>query len=407
MTRRPFARFLRWLGTIMAGYFIITTAITTTVDPWRINAAPWAINALDGARDLYNNRRVGKAALANRGNWRVVILGSSRIEIGLDPASPVFHGRPAVNLGMSAASLYENLAVGNYALDRNPHIDTLLLGIDPGDLFSDQDSRGSNHFYQSPFADNNRSIERSINQLIGWNALVDSFGTLSRQVTGRPPRFSPLGRMQEPSGQSNLRKFVEAAFIETSVGQWSPCPELLRQAKADALTAFIHRARQAGIAMYIVIPPQHALKQIHPTKDLPATMGWETDLLALADICRKANATATKGPPVQVWSFLTFNAFTCQPMPDPAAADQSLPGWLDLGHFEPALGDRMFQTLFAAPSNSQTPPAGINLLEGDWNTHCRAWCLAHRDYCVAHPQEVAWWRGLMARRVAKSVKAEN
>lgn len=401
--KRPYFRFLRWFGGLLGGYLVVTAAITTTVDPWRINAAPWRLDAIDGARDFYSNRRVGKAALANRGDWRIVILGSSRVEIALDPAHLVLRGRPAVNLGLSASTLYENLAVGDYALARHPQVETVVLGIDPGDLFNTIDSRRANHYEQSPFADNNHSIERTISQLIGWNALADSVATVRRHATGKPPKFSPLGRMQEPSDEPNLRRFVEAAFIEDSAAQWNQRPQELCQPKVAALAAFIARVRQAGIALHLIIPPQHALKQLHPTADLPASMGWETDLLALAGICRQANASAATGPPVTLWSFLTFNPLTTKPMPAPGAADQRMPGWFDLGHAYTELGDRVLQTLFASPEELAADPApvGVNLLAGDWEAHRAAWCQAHRDYCRNHPQDVAWWRALVARRAGQ------
>ena len=85
---RPFARFLRWFGALLGSYLVFTAVLSTTVDPWRINAAPWALAALDPAREICQTTRVGKAAIANRGIWRAAIFGSSRLEIGLDPTHP-------------------------------------------------------------------------------------------------------------------------------------------------------------------------------------------------------------------------------------------------------------------------------------------------------------------------------
>lgn len=402
MTRRPFSRFLRWFSVLMAGYFLIAAIFSTTVDPWRINRAPWAIDALDKAREISNARRLGKAALANRGIWQAAILGSSRIEIGLDPGHPVFHGKATVNIAMTGASLYENVAIGNYTLARNPQLKLLIFGIEPGDLHSDTDSRTSNLYYQSPFADNNHSIERSINQVIGWRALVESIETLRRHCNGIPPKFSPLGQMLQPGDHDNLRQFVEAMPYEYSPVQWNVHPQILRQQKADLLSGFVMRVRQAGSEMHIVISPQHALKQIHPNEDAPAAMGWESDFRALANICTVANARPAKGPPVKLWSFLTFNPFTTTPMPEPTAPSQQMPGWFDLGHFNTRLGNRMLETLFAAEHAPSTAaaPVGVNLLDGDWNALRDAWIKDHRDYCARHPQDVRWWRKLISRSAA-------
>jgi hypothetical protein len=408
MTRRPFRRFLRWFSVMLGGYLALAFTLTTTIDPWRINGAPWAMDSLDNSREISKARRVGKAALANRGSWLAVILGSSRIEIGLDPTHPALPQPGTVNLAMSGATLYETVASGNYALDRNPHIRTLILGIEPGDLHRDVDSRLSNLFYQSPFADNNHSIERSIGQVVGWRAFAESIATLRRRWQGIRPKFSPLGQMLQPGDHDNLRAFVESMPMENYADQWLVQPRNLRMKKVELLDGFIARVRQAGIAMILVVPPQHALKQIHPTQDQPETMGWEGDLRALVDICQRTNTSATQGPPVQLWSFLTFNPYTTVPMPVPGAPCQAIPGWYDLGHSGKDLGDRVIDSLFAGSPGVPAAPSsvGVNLLEGDWNVHRSAWIKDHRDFCATHPQDVAWWRRLVAR-AAKVQAAPN
>ncbi len=404
MFRRPFSRFLRWFAALTGGYLVITALLTTTVDPWRINAAPWAMATLDSSREISQTTRVGKAALANRGIWQAVFLGSSRVEIGLDPTHPALPPQRTVNLGLSGANLLECLAVGNYTLDRNPQLKTMILGIDPGDLHNTADSRNGNHFYQTPFADNNRSLERSINQIIGWRAFSDSITTLKRHLSGPAPNYSAFGQMLQPPDHGNLRAFIEAAFMESSADQWALRPQVLCQQKAGQLSAFIERVRRANIQLFIILPPQHALKQIHPTMDRPDVMGWEADLLALIDICRAANATPTSAPPVQLWSFLTFNPHTSTPMPIPGAPSQAMPDWCDLGHAGNILGRQVLNTLLAGrPDASAVPsPIGVNLLDGEWLTIRNAWIEDHCNFCVSHTSDVAWWRGLMARAAAKS-----
>lgn len=402
MSRRLFNRFLRWLGLLMGVYFLIAAVFSLTVDPWRINNTRWAIAALDPAREISSTVRVGKAALANRGCWQTVILGSSRIEIGLDPDHPVFAGGRAVNLAMSAANLCETIPAGHYAIARNPELKTVILGVDPGDLHNDIDSRKFTRFYQSPFADNNRSIERGINQVIGGHSLVESIATLKRHANGVRPQRSQLGQWLQPNHPPNLREYVESTFrmgFEPQAGQWASPPPVLRQTKAAALAGFIKELRHRGIALVVIVPPLHGLKQIHPTEDRPAVMGWEADLAALAAICRQGNAEGGPGPAVQLWSFLTFNDVTTAPLPAPGAASQQLPGWFDLGHAQTAMGNRMLATIFGR----DPAPVGVNLLVGDWSAHRAAWIEGHQRFCAARVADVAWWRGLVARysQVAK------
>lgn len=401
MPRRPFARFLRWLAALVAAFFALTAILSTTVDPWRINQTRWSLASLDPAREISNTVRVGKAALASRGDWEVLILGSSRVEIGLNPSHPVLAGKRVVNLAMSAANLHETVPAGHYTLDRNPQLTTVLLGIEAGDLHNDFDSRKYTRFHQSPFADNNRSIERGINQVIGGRALADSIATLQRHFKGTPPKRSPLGQWLQPNHPPDIRGYAETTFqmgFENSADQWNLRPQVLRQAKVALLTGFLRRARAAGLDVRVFLPPQHALKQIHPTEDAPTSMAWEIDLEALATICREVNALPSKGPPVQLWSFLTFNEATTRPLPQPGDASMRMPGWFDLGHGQPEVGNHVLETLFADQEASTGPSAyGFNLLDGDRDAQRAAWIEGHRRYCAERAADVAWWRALVAR----------
>lgn len=392
---------MRCLVGLMGGYFIITAILSITVDPWRINNTPFAIETLDPAREISGTVRVGKAALANRGHWETVILGSSRIEIGLDPAHPAFGGKRTVNLAMSAAHLYETIPAGNYILDRNPQLATLIMGIEAGDLHTDWDSRKFTRFYQSPFADNNRSIERTINQVIGGRALADSIATIRRHASGNKPIRSPLGQWLQPSHPPNLREYTEHTFqmgFESAKDTWSIGTQTLRETKAELLSNFIARVRARGIRMIIIIPPQHALKQIHPTLDKPPSMCWEHDLRAIAQICEKANSTSAKGPPVNLWSFLKFNEFTTRPMPAPNSDIQQIPGWFDLGHSQSSLGDLVIETILSGHPVTDANGAtyGVELLNNDWKTLTADWTVAHLAYCKSRSEDVKWWRSLFS-----------
>ncbi len=392
---------MRCLVALMGGYFIITTLLSLTVNPWRINKTPFEIDALDSSREISGTVRVGKAALANKGNWQTVILGSSRMEIGFNPEHPVFADTKTVNLAMSAANILETVPAGNYVLDRNPGIKTLILGIDAGDLHNDLDSRKYNtRFFNSPFADNNISIERSINQLIGGRSLVDSIATIQRHLSGKQPDRSHLGQWINPNYPGNLRAYVESTFkmgFEPSRDAWNLRSQTLRQGKADLLSGFIKRVREEGIRMYIIIPPQHALKQIHPELNAPTTVCWEKDLLELREICTKANSVNSQAPPVELWSFLHFNEYTTRKMPSGNAGIQRMEGWFDLGHAQDALGDLILNNLFSreAGADPNTPTVGINLTSTDWDSFRNEWIAAHSIYCGNNPEDVAWWRSHM------------
>lgn len=407
MILRPFRRFVRWLSILILGYLVLAAGLSTIVDPWRINNAPWRINNLDDSREISENIRLGKAALANRGDWQAVILGSSRMEIAFDPTHPAFAGQRAVNLAMSAANLYEIIAVGNYTLDHNPQVKTILLGIDAGDLHASSDSRTFTNFNQTPFAGDNDRIEHAITWLIGGQAFADSIATLQRHFRHIPTKRDIHGRMLKPNHLANLRQYVELNFsrgFETPVDPWGANPGTLCQGKADLLAAFLKRVRQSGIEINVMVPPQHALRLVNTTTNTPQTLCWEQDILALKAICEKANEIPSAAPPVRLWNFFAFHEFNTIPMPLPGAPSQQMPGWYDLGHTGKPTGDLMLDTLFAGRSNVPIPekPLCSDLLTENWAAYKTRWIEAHETYCKTHPEDVAWWRGLAARFSARA-----
>ena len=410
--RRPYARFLRWLGIMLGSYFTVACILSLTVNPWRINDTPLSIDALDASREISSTVRVGKAALANRGDWDVVILGSSRIEIAFDPTHPVFSGKQTANLAMSAANIMENVPAGDYIMNRNPKIKTMIFGIDAGDLHNNHDSRPLTRFYESPFADNNRSIERLIDQNIGGRTFLDSIATIKRHINKTSPIRNPLGLWLEPTNPSNIRNYVESSFrlrqdrMDTA---WDPQSLSLNDYKVDLLAGFIDRVRAANIHMLIVIPPQHALKQIHPSDNIPNSMLWEKDLMTLTEICKKANQRPSSGPPVELWSFLTFNEYTTRPMPSQDATNRRMDGWFDLGHCHTEFGDLALNTLFSGEpgANSSATNIGVNLLENDWDTLRAEWIRGHEAYCKSQSEDVAWLRSILKNRPTRTSKSQE
>jgi len=351
--RRPFTRFLLWLGGMLGMYFLITAILSLTVDPWRINNSPLGIDSFDPYREISETVRTGKAALANKGDWEVVIIGSSRMEIAFDPAHPAFHRKRCVNLAMAAATLTETVPVAHYALDRNPEIRTILFGIELGDLHNNSDSRKFTDFYNSPFSDNNRSIERTINQVIGGRSLANSIATIRNRSAGVVPKRNQSGLWIQPAYPPDLRAYVENAFAlghKEAANNWNLRPQDLRSEKVESLNRLIDRVREAGIDLHLVIPAQHALKMIHPTEDEPATMPWEADLLELVRICKEANAKPSKAPPVKLWNFFLFNEYTCAQIPKVDAENRRLSDWTDFSHAKTSIGNLAIDVIFSGDS---------------------------------------------------------
>jgi len=396
---------------MLGSYFLFTAILSLTVDPWRINNTPLSIGALDASREISSTVRVGKAALANKGEWETVLFGSSRVEMAFDPSHPAFGGKKTVNLAMSAANILELVPAANYALDRNPDIRLILFGIDAGDLHDDFDSRKFTHFYESPFADNNISIERGINQLIGGRSLIDSIATVSRHFSGETPERAPLGQWLKPSHPQNFRLYVEDVVqmgFENPHKAWGVREQDLRVHKSNLLKGFLTRVRNEGIATHLFVPPQHALKLIHPDTNRPEKMCWDEDLHALASVCAEVNKLDAPGPPIRLWNFLTFNGYTTRALPGEGPGLMQMDSWNDLGHAQVDVGNAAIETMLAGENRSNAKnPVGVELRLADWDSLRADWIAQHEDYCVRQADDVEWFRNLIQRAIEEKVESRE
>lgn len=395
MKRRPIRIYTRWLVAAILLYLGCSAIITSFVDPWRIIAAPWAPKSLEPWRDPSEVVRTGKVAFANRGTWEAATIGSSRIEIALSPEHPVFADTRVINLGMAAANLYETVPMAHKAIDRNPELKTLIFGVEAGDLHSDSDSREVTDYYQSPLYPNHSTIELSVNYIFGASAFKDSIATLQRAITKTAPMRNEYGLWTQPKDPPNIRRYMEYLFAEgflESNKPWEAVAEDFSQEKADLLKGLVTRCQAEGIRLYVVIPPQHALKLMHPTNDRPDELPWEIDLRALVTICAGANQQQPDQPQVELWNFSTFSPWSTEALPTDNETVDRMDYWYDLGHARVSLGDEILNTLFLGRTTTGEP-IGVDLLDTEWADFKAGWIEAHARYILDHPADVSWWRG--------------
>lgn len=394
MKRNPIQVYTRWLVAMIAGYLILSAVLNTIVDPWRIIDAPWASEALDPWRDPSEVVRTGKVAFANRGVWQVAAIGSSRIEIALNPEHPAFVDTHAINLGMAAANLYETVPLAHKTIDQNPDLKTLIFGVEAGDLHNDFDSRQVTDYYQSPLYANSSAIELGVNYIFGASSFRDSVATLKRAIQKTQPIRNEHGLWTQPKDPPNIKRYMERLFSEgfiESSRQWEAELGDFSPDKAELLKGLIARCQSENIQLYIVIPAQHALKLTHPTKDQPEELPWEIDLQKLIAICAEANRLRPDQPPVELWNFSVFSPWSTEPLPSDSEMEQRMENWYDLGHARVNLGNEILNTLFFKETSTGAP-IGVNLLAVEWNDFKAQWINDHARYIESHDPDVSWWR---------------
>ncbi|HTJ78618.1 MAG TPA: hypothetical protein VL357_06440 [Rariglobus sp.] len=397
----------RWLVGLIGLYVVVASLLNTLVNPLRMEPASLSIAAFDPYRDIGEDLRTGKAGLVRyHSGVEVAIIGSSRFEIGIDPTHPAFKEAATLNLAMAAGGLHENVAMARYLMARQPHLKRLIFGLDMADLSSDTDSRKFTSFYTSPLAESTASLDREIRYVVGIGASEDSTATISRYVRRLTPSRTPLGRWVTPRNPRDLRAYLTAnrdVIFDQIPDMYELRPQALRSAKIEKLRALLVDLRRRGVEVLVVIPPQLAVKQLHPFLDELKVAPWNTDRRGIYELCREVNAVKIDGAPaVQLWDFATFSAQTCVALP-PLSGDpvRRVPHWFDMGHFDETIGSAMINRMLGAT----TPPAdqplsetfGVNVLQVGIEPHLEGLQLGHARYCREHPADVAWARSIFPK----------
>jgi hypothetical protein len=332
---------------------LIAAAINTWVDPFRVTGAPWASAETDPYRDISASTRTGKAGLIrSRSDWQVGILGSSRVISSLDPEAPGWAGKKVVNLGMPGAFLYENIAMAEYFISRQP-AETLLFGIDPGDLTNAKDTRPMVDFMGSPLNPDG-VLDRELRYVFGMSTFETSLETLGLQWKKTPAEYNPHGFRDRPGGtgaggaaapgkgQLNFIKnrFIDDARVPAKPGEGTKVhPE-----KAGLLEALMRHCREKGTRLVLFLHPNHVLLQAKSSDIGKAEIPFETDRRALVEMIGRVNAGGS-GPPVELWDFYSYHPYNCERVRPIEGQPSELVHWRDLEHFTKDVGDGMLSLL--------------------------------------------------------------
>jgi hypothetical protein len=394
----------RWLLIFVAGYLAFALPLNLLVNPLRSIPVAWSLAALDEYRDIDRDVRTGKAGLvfAHR-DAELAVIGSSRFEIGVDPAQPALQATKAVNLAMAAGSLYENMAMARYLMARNTHLRRLIFGLDLGDLSSEVDSRKFTDFYSSPLAEEGVSMDGTIRQMAGIGASEESVATIYRFIRDIPSSRTPLGQWITPRHPHDLRVYLSAnrdVIFDQVADMCELRPQSIQSAKTQKLKELLVDLRRRGVQVFVTLPPQLALKQLHPSLDLLKVAPWSTERRAIAALCGEVNAVEIHGAPlVQLWDFATFCAPACAALPSLSGEIRQIPHWFDMGHFDAEIGREMVERMLGAQpvpvSSAAAEEFGVNVLQAGIESDLEILRRGHARYCREHPDDVAWVRSVM------------
>lgn len=407
----PSPRFLRcW----MLACILFAGAVATfnaLVDPYLLFNFPRIPGFNDRKPGGETQERMMKAYEVTRAAPRALILGTSRVDMGLDTRHPVWPAaaRPAYNLGIAAASPYTSFRYLQH-VSASDKLDLVVLGVDfeyflvsaPSDptTATEFESRLSVNRDGRTNSDRHLQHARDLFQgTLSLDALLDSIDTIRANRAPDSANVAPSGDLSEAS--------LRADAVE--LGSWSLFAQRdLRNIRffhgrtvndrgLEDIKAILDLCRQRHTRVILLINPVHA--DMLETFDLlglwPAFEEWKRQLVSLVD--SYSGSQELHG--TQLWDFSGYDAYSTESVP--TVRQVHLKWFWEPSHYTKALGDTILERIFGTGLSSY----GTLLTPASVEARLAAVREARHAYRESHPKDVRRVREIFASSVGPTAPA--
>ena len=373
--RIRFARYLIGLTIALIGGTVLVGAVNLLVDPYGVWGMP-AVAGVTAAKPAEkDNEMLFKAVDLGRAPFNNLIIGSSRVDLGLDPEHPALQdsGR-TYNLGLVGGALYPTLQYLRHALYLQPAIRHVVFGLEFV-TFND-------HVRAPPTYDERRLERRSMDiadidaTLLSRDAVFDSLHTIKTNLADPNYRaYSDRGL----SSSDDMRRYAEEQGMpgrfDKSITLYLNTPErfgdfVFSQANDKDLLEIVRLTRQHGIDLRVFIPPDHVtlLEALRLRGLWCAYQSWKLQLAEMTPF----------------WDFSSFGAINGEPIAN------GMKWYWDAAHFRKPVGDLVLDRIFDYDTAKVPPDFGHYVTPDSaprWLTELDA---ARRAWEAANASTVAW-----------------
>ena len=401
-------RFLSIWFACLAGLALAVLCLTAGVDPYGILGTPrvkgWTARKVVAP----NWSRLTKPYLVRAAQPRTLLLGSSTVDVGVDPGSPAWPAalRPVFNLGIFYGSPRVQLHYLRDALAA-VHPALVLVGSSfddaiaiqgpaaPNGASSDSESEFEQRLQVDAGGQPNPhyrwgQVQNLVLATLSAQAIRDSVATLLRQG-------DPFANAQTPAGFNTGGPFTRwlaedgqlAVFADKEryraddLLRWRPDPRLVVQPVAEAARL----AQEHGARVIVFLLPVHAesLELVRQAGLIGRYLAWKRQVF-------EAVGRATEGRAV-VWDFGGFSPYTTEAVPGAGDRASRLRWVWEPVHFRPELGALMVQRMLGLGG----PEAfGAALTDAVLERRAAAFMADQAAWETSHPEAVARLHAVLA-----------
>lgn len=358
--------------------FII--ALTWIVDPFDIFDSPKISHFNENKPKVGRHSRIYKACVLQKIKPKIIFLGTSRTEYGMDPNNQNFAALNAYNCAMGSGlpveyEYYADVAIKNGA----KHI---IIGTD---LFAFY----SKDLVHEGFDNEIFNSHIPLKYFLSIEAFKSSVKTIG---TSAPTSFLETGRVDPKLLQDELDNLggykksfqhSEKQYLSGNYGD-SFC-----KAKAEHWKAFeriLDKAYHHNVKVTLFISPSHANQW--EILDLAQGYGIFEEFKRRLVAINEKTAFKNKKEPFTIWDFTGYSTFTTEEVPK--MANWKMKWYWDSSHYKKELGDIMLDRMFAGnfSGGEEYPNFGVILTSKNIEAHLAKLRVDRTRWQDSHPVDI-------------------
>ncbi len=335
------------------GFILAIGALAWFIDPYGMYWSPIIENVNKVKPEAGTRTRITKAYRVNEVKPHILLVGNSRVEMGLAPTHPLFNNKRVYNQAMPGSSLAMQVDYAIAAIANNPSIEHIIMGVDYFDFLSAKEVTN-----QAPPSYlkrlNNKNTTLNAFQLKEQASLIfslDAFTSSLNTIYQQPKEVSsitPLGFNTANTYKDIMRsEGIKALFVQklSNITKFLQSDKKIVNAEAyRSLDKLIHTAGEREIKLNFFISPYHYsyLHWLAKYEHWHSFLSWKK---ALALHLVKYDGQLV------LWDFSGFNDFVVEQVN--TKNKHTLMQWYwEPAHYRKELGDKLLSAMLIKNNNS-------------------------------------------------------
>lgn len=404
-------RFLTRATGAALGLVALAGAVNVLVDPYDVFRYARIPGVNIDKPAIESQVRLAKAYQIRRLKPEIMVLGNSRVEMGLDTERRSREiGKQIFNGGLPGSTIYELHRYLQHAAAIGS-LEEVLIALDIFS-FNTQLPAAQNDFLESRLmmrADNRPTplwdearINDLFNLVLAWPTVERSIDTVLRQGTPGVPTRTPTGfdPLDERSFLAAAETYADAFrrkdrnYFRRGLSRgMSLAPSAhWPDGSMIELVRILDFCREKNIKLTLFIHPYHA----HVLEILALAGQWEIYEDWKRQVTAVVAADAARHPdkaPVPLWDFGYYNAVTTEPVP-PREGEQRMTYYWDSAHYKSTTGRAIGERMLDFGIEPQLPDFGVLLTPQNIESHLQRTRTDRARYRLERWNEVELLQGM-------------